>query len=186
MYASRLDQSPHPSLSLSLSHTEVPVWLKSLRLHKYQHLFAELGYEEMLTMQEAYLEQKVWRQQFSFTVVTAYLYATNWYMHVHTCSLYSTCSAKAGRLCFGRRCLSLWGLGTSWMCRSHTLPRHGCGVSLQASGGLHSCLMEQSGTSPTPTPGPRATSLIISALFKNFLPLPPPPPPPSLYLSLSS
>lgn len=37
---------------------DVPVWLKSLRLHKYQHLFAELGYEEMLTMQEAYLEQK--------------------------------------------------------------------------------------------------------------------------------
>ena len=69
VYASisiRLITTPHTltlSLSLSLSLlslTDVPVWLKSLRLHKYQHLFAELGYEEMLTMQEAYLEQKVW------------------------------------------------------------------------------------------------------------------------------
>jgi hypothetical protein len=73
VYVSRLDQSPRLSLSLSLP--DVPVWLKSLRLHKYQHLFAELGYEEMLTMQETYLEQKVWTR-FSFTVITACTLAT--------------------------------------------------------------------------------------------------------------
>ena len=48
--------SPTP---LSSFHSDVPLWLKSLRLHKYQHLFAELTYHEMLTMQEQYLEQKV-------------------------------------------------------------------------------------------------------------------------------
>lgn len=37
---------------------DVPVWLKSLRLHKYQHIFAELGYEGMVQMKEEYLEQK--------------------------------------------------------------------------------------------------------------------------------
>ena len=59
-----LDRSPHPSLSRTPTHTDVPVWLKSLRLHKYQHLFAELSYKEMLTMQEDYLEQKVYILQF--------------------------------------------------------------------------------------------------------------------------
>ena len=38
---------------------DVPSWLKSLRLHKYQHLFAELTYSEMLQMSEAFLKQKV-------------------------------------------------------------------------------------------------------------------------------
>lgn len=38
---------------------DVPSWLKSLRLHKYQHLFAELTYSEMLLMSEAFLKQKV-------------------------------------------------------------------------------------------------------------------------------
>ena len=52
---------------LPLPTPDVPCWLKSLRLHKYQHLFADLGYKEMLTMQEEYLEQKV--QCFSFTVI---------------------------------------------------------------------------------------------------------------------
>ena len=44
---------------LLLLPTDVPMWLKSLRLHKYQHLFAELGYEEMLQISEDYLEEKV-------------------------------------------------------------------------------------------------------------------------------
>lgn len=39
--------------------SDVPAWLKSLRLHKYQHLFADLNYEEMLRMKEDYLEEKV-------------------------------------------------------------------------------------------------------------------------------
>ena len=38
---------------------DVPQWLKSLRLHKYQYLFADLTYEEMLQMKENYLEEKV-------------------------------------------------------------------------------------------------------------------------------
>ena len=45
-----------PSL---LPSSDVPAWLKSLRLHKYQHLFADLNYEEMLQMKEDYLEEKV-------------------------------------------------------------------------------------------------------------------------------
>lgn len=56
--------SSFPSLSLSpLSIPppllDVPQWLKSLRLHKYQYLFADLTYEEMLQMKENYLEEKV-------------------------------------------------------------------------------------------------------------------------------
>ena len=39
--------------------TDVPPWLKSLRLHKYQHIFAELTYDEMLLMSEAFLKQRV-------------------------------------------------------------------------------------------------------------------------------
>ena len=38
---------------------DVPAWLKSLRLHKYQHLFAELTYDDMLKMNDAFLKQKV-------------------------------------------------------------------------------------------------------------------------------
>eukprot|EP00731_Ephydatia_muelleri_P027433 Em0019g306a len=37
---------------------DVPQWLKSLRLHKYQHIFAELTYDEMLLMSEAFLKQR--------------------------------------------------------------------------------------------------------------------------------
>lgn len=42
-----------------LSFSDVPVWLKSLRLHKYQPLFAELNYQQMLEINECYLESKV-------------------------------------------------------------------------------------------------------------------------------
>ena len=41
------------------SLTDVPLWLKSLRLHKYQSLFADMNYEEMLHMSEDYLAEKV-------------------------------------------------------------------------------------------------------------------------------
>ena len=35
--------------------TDVPAWLKSLRLHKYAQLFAQLTYEEMLALTEEQL-----------------------------------------------------------------------------------------------------------------------------------
>ena len=60
-----LSLSPLPSFSLTLPPPpfppllDVPQWLKSLRLHKYQYLFADLTYEEMLQMKENYLEEKV-------------------------------------------------------------------------------------------------------------------------------
>ncbi|ODN02877.1 Protein Smaug 1 [Orchesella cincta] len=38
--------------------SEVPTWLKSLRLHKYAFLFAHLTFEEMLTLSEEGLEQQ--------------------------------------------------------------------------------------------------------------------------------
>ncbi len=46
------------SLSSSLV-TDVPMWLKSLRLHKYQALFDGCTYEQMLDIDESYLEEKV-------------------------------------------------------------------------------------------------------------------------------
>ncbi|XP_007907746.1 protein Smaug homolog 1 isoform X2 [Callorhinchus milii] len=44
----------------SNTSTDVPTWLKSLRLHKYASLFSQLTYEEMMTLTEQQLEcQKV-------------------------------------------------------------------------------------------------------------------------------
>jgi len=37
---------------------DVPIWLKSLRLHKYAHIFEEMTYEEMLNLTEEYLAEK--------------------------------------------------------------------------------------------------------------------------------
>jgi len=37
---------------------DVPIWLKSLRLHKYAHIFEEMTYEEMLDLTEEYLAEK--------------------------------------------------------------------------------------------------------------------------------
>lgn len=34
------------------------MWLKSLRLHKYSHIFLDITYEGMLNLSEDYLEQK--------------------------------------------------------------------------------------------------------------------------------
>lgn len=41
---------------LSVFETDVPSWLKGLRLHKYAHLFSLLTYEEMLALTEEQLE----------------------------------------------------------------------------------------------------------------------------------
>ncbi|KAK3748745.1 hypothetical protein QZH41_015688 [Actinostola sp. cb2023] len=38
--------------------SDVPGWLKSLRLHKYGSLFAQLSYEDMLELEDGYLESK--------------------------------------------------------------------------------------------------------------------------------
>ncbi|KAL3874918.1 hypothetical protein ACJMK2_037870 [Sinanodonta woodiana] len=37
---------------------DVPLWLKSLRLHKYSYLFQQLTYEEMMNLSEQWLEQQ--------------------------------------------------------------------------------------------------------------------------------
>ncbi|NXS22813.1 SMAG2 protein, partial [Mystacornis crossleyi] len=37
---------------------DVPSWLKSLRLHKYAALFAQMSYEEMMTLTEHHLESQ--------------------------------------------------------------------------------------------------------------------------------
>ena len=42
-----------------LCFVEVASWLKNLRLHKYGSLFAQLSYEEMLGLNEEYLDSKV-------------------------------------------------------------------------------------------------------------------------------
>lgn len=41
------------------SFPEVPVWLKTLRLHKYSYLFRQMTYEEMLSISEEWLEAQV-------------------------------------------------------------------------------------------------------------------------------
>ncbi|XP_067831104.1 protein Smaug homolog 1-like isoform X4 [Heptranchias perlo] len=42
----------------SNTSTDVPTWLKSLRLHKYASLFSQLTYEEMMTLTEHQLESQ--------------------------------------------------------------------------------------------------------------------------------
>ncbi|XP_047383306.1 protein Smaug homolog 2 isoform X2 [Sciurus carolinensis] len=56
----------HPSTSVppainsigSNANTDVPSWLKSLRLHKYAALFSQMSYEEMMTLTEQHLESQ--------------------------------------------------------------------------------------------------------------------------------
>lgn len=50
---------------------DVGSWLKNLRLHKYGSLFSQLSYEEMLGLNEEYLESKVCRHQ--VTTVSPYI-----------------------------------------------------------------------------------------------------------------
>lgn len=45
-------ENAHPGMK------DVPMWLKSLRLHKYSHIFTDITYEQMLGLTEDYLEQK--------------------------------------------------------------------------------------------------------------------------------
>ncbi|VDM59030.1 unnamed protein product, partial [Angiostrongylus costaricensis] len=47
-------QSPIDGFDLG----NVPAWLKSLRLHKYTAMFAELSYEQMMALDEAELERR--------------------------------------------------------------------------------------------------------------------------------
>ncbi|XP_011349459.2 protein Smaug isoform X2 [Ooceraea biroi] len=55
---SRLDEAPFRTLASGMR--DVPAWLKSLRLHKYSNLFANISYEEMLqTTEEQLAEQGV-------------------------------------------------------------------------------------------------------------------------------
>lgn len=41
------------------STTDVPAWLKSLRLHKYAALFSTMTYDEMMSLTEEQLEAQV-------------------------------------------------------------------------------------------------------------------------------
>lgn len=49
-------------MALLFQIEDVGSWLKNLRLHKYGSLFSQLSYEEMLGLNEEYLESKVGRQ----------------------------------------------------------------------------------------------------------------------------
>ncbi len=42
-----------------MSLSDVPAWLKSLRLHKYAGLFSTLTYDEMMSLTEHQLEAQV-------------------------------------------------------------------------------------------------------------------------------
>ncbi|XP_044523356.1 protein Smaug homolog 2 isoform X3 [Gracilinanus agilis] len=42
----------------SNANADVPLWLKSLRLHKYAALFSQMSYEEMMTLTEQHLESQ--------------------------------------------------------------------------------------------------------------------------------
>lgn len=49
-----------PVLTFTLPpFSDVPSWLKSLRLHKYAALFSQMSYEEMMTLTEQHLESQV-------------------------------------------------------------------------------------------------------------------------------
>ena len=50
-FASLSSDNAHPGMK------DVPIWLKSLRLHKYAHIFNDMTYEEMLNLTEDYLEK---------------------------------------------------------------------------------------------------------------------------------
>lgn len=42
-----------------MSPSDVPAWLKSLRLHKYAGLFSTMTYDEMMSLTEQQLEAQV-------------------------------------------------------------------------------------------------------------------------------
>ena len=45
--------------SYSFLFSDVPMWLKTLRLHKYAYLFQQMTYEEMMNLTEEWLETQV-------------------------------------------------------------------------------------------------------------------------------
>lgn len=64
-------------LTINFIIAEVPVWLKTLRLHKYSYLFRQMTYEEMLDITEEWLEAQVRNiSKNSFKNSKIYLYAT--------------------------------------------------------------------------------------------------------------
>jgi hypothetical protein len=44
--------------NLLLPVSDVPVWLKSLRLHKYTRMFQEMTYDEMMALNDQKLEER--------------------------------------------------------------------------------------------------------------------------------
>ncbi|KAG5678182.1 hypothetical protein PVAND_007875 [Polypedilum vanderplanki] len=52
----RLDKMNFNNNSHHIGMNHIPVWLKSLRLHKYQWLFTNMSYEQMMDITEEYLE----------------------------------------------------------------------------------------------------------------------------------
>jgi hypothetical protein len=50
----KLAQMNNTPYHVGMSH--IPIWLKSLRLHKYQWIFTNMTYEQMLSMTEDHLE----------------------------------------------------------------------------------------------------------------------------------
>ncbi|KAK3089916.1 hypothetical protein FSP39_007637 [Pinctada imbricata] len=55
------DDGPHVTNSFledGSGMRDVPMWLKSLRLHKYSYLFQQMSYEEMMTLSEEWLEKR--------------------------------------------------------------------------------------------------------------------------------
>ncbi|XP_002170483.3 protein Smaug homolog 1 isoform X1 [Hydra vulgaris] len=45
------NENAHPGMK------DIPLWLKSLRLHKYAHIFTDVTYEEMMSFSDEYLEK---------------------------------------------------------------------------------------------------------------------------------
>ena len=54
------------------TYTDVFVWLKSLRLHKYSNIFSELSYDEMLELTEDFLKSKVSFCRISISLLAIY------------------------------------------------------------------------------------------------------------------
>lgn len=55
-----LKRLQHPDLHVHICcPTDVPTWLKSLRLHKYAALFSTMTYDEMMSLTEEQLEAQV-------------------------------------------------------------------------------------------------------------------------------
>ena len=46
-------------LKFVYSFSDVPLWLKSLRLHKYAYLFQQITYDEMFDITDEWLEERV-------------------------------------------------------------------------------------------------------------------------------